>query len=257
MKSLYPKPFQTDWENDGSRTMDNGHRFVVTVDQDGFQITKKHGKWSRDDLFGELGYWPETEIWSNVSETLGDLLMQLAKTTQASPKKLLAAIKMEFEEYNELGISAYLKAEKRSLYDKGDLAQLREEWIILQGSHRIPAIPSPNNSWGDCIDGLELDFDSEGWTARLFSDSDNSPEILIPEQRNSTTFNGLFGATDDSGEDEGDSCDDADDLGDLPFTRDELAELLIEHDRRWRPFIESKKARGKDANQAGEPESDQ
>ena len=105
MKSLYPKPFQTDWENDGSRTMDNGHRFVVTVDQDGFQITKKHGKWSRDDLFGELGYWPETQIWSNVSETLGDLLMQLAKTTQASPKKLLAAIKMEFEEYNDTAVT--------------------------------------------------------------------------------------------------------------------------------------------------------
>ena len=85
--------------------MDNGHRFVVTVDQDGFQITKKHGKWSRDDLFGELGYWPETQIWSNVSETLGDLLMQLAKTTQASPKKLLAAIKMEFEEYNDTAVT--------------------------------------------------------------------------------------------------------------------------------------------------------
>jgi len=77
MKIFYPKPFQTNWENDGSRTMDNGRRFVVTVNQNGFQITKKHGKWSRDDLFGELGYWPETEIWSNVSETLGDLLMQL------------------------------------------------------------------------------------------------------------------------------------------------------------------------------------
>ena len=85
--------------------MDNGHRFVVTVYQDGFKITKKHGKWSRDDLFGELGYWPETETWSNVSETLGDLLMQLAKTTQASPKKLLAAIKMEFEEYNDTAVT--------------------------------------------------------------------------------------------------------------------------------------------------------
>lgn len=265
VKSIYPKPFQTEWQDDGSRTIGNGHRFFVTVDQNGFAITKKHGKWSRDDLFGELGYWPETVIWSNESETLGDLLMQLAKTTQASPQKLLAAIKLEFEEYNELGISAYLKAEKRALRDKGDLAQLREEWVILKGSHQIPAIPSPNNSWGDGIDGLELDFDSEGWTARLFSDSNNSPEIFIPETRNSETFNGLFEATDDSGEDEEDSDeneegseedaddsgeetedsgDDADDLGDLPFTRDELAELLIKDDRRWRRFIESEKARG-------------
>ena len=57
---------------------------------------------------GQLKYYQQSGACEVVPETLGDLLMQLAKTTQASPKKLLAAIKMEFEEYNEPGISAYL-----------------------------------------------------------------------------------------------------------------------------------------------------
>ena len=239
-KSPYPKSYLTDWEDDGSMTTDNNHRFQVSIDQDGFCITKEHGVPSSEELFGDLDYWPETVAWTGAAETLDDSLTQVAKTTGVSRKKLLATIVGELEEGHELEITAYLAAEKKALKRNSDLAQLRAEWSALHGTHRIPAVPSPGNPWGDCVDGLELDFDEAGWKIRHFSDSEaeDCPEIFMPEQWTSETLDGLFQATNAWG---GRLSDDSH----FEFTRDQLAELLIEHDPRWQTFIEARKTEPK------------
>lgn len=242
-KRKFPRPFQSGWMDDGSRTIDCGQRFELIVDNDGFTLRRYSGPWEVSDLFGELSYWPKHKVWTGSAETLDELLKQLGKRTGLSRRALLAPIIYELDECQELGIKNYLSAEKRAIKGSEDLSGLRKRWSALLGCHEVPGIPSPE-LWDDCwatksvspqdccYNGLKLDFNKRGWTARLYSDADDIPELFCPLDWHADTFDDLFSATDDYG---------AEVTSYWRITREELATLLIEDDSRWKEFIEPEK----------------
>lgn len=241
-KNIYPKPFQSGWMDDGSRTIDNGQCFEITVNTDGFEIRRESGPWSVSDLFGEMGYWPEKMEWTGSEATLDELLKQLGKHTRLTRRALLRPIFFELTECQELDVKGYLSDEKRAVKGGEDLSGLRKRWSALFGSHQVPGMPSPEMwvpCWKTlyrgrlspqdcCYNGLELDFNQRGWTARLYSAADDFPELFRPLIWRADTFDGLFSALDDY---------DTEVTLYLRWPWEELATLLIEDDSRWKEFI--------------------
>lgn len=241
-KFKYPKPFESGWVSTGSRTIDPGNTFYITVDDSGFCVKVVSGPWSVGDLFGDMEYWPKKVVWTGSSATLGQLLKQLAKANGLDHGELFDLAVEYYEECLDLRMTDYLAEEKKRAKEGEDPGSLREKWADLRGVFQIPGIPSPAIGPGCCYNGLELGFDEDGWAARLYSDAGNLPNLLIPGIFLAETFDGLFNAEMIAEEPPGHffgpvSMDTLEDI--LPWTRDELAELLIEHDPLWRPFIES------------------
>ena len=224
--------------DDGSRTIDCGQCFEVIVNNDGFEVRRDSGPWPVSDLFGQMKYWPEHKVWTGSAGTLDELLKQLGKQTGLSRRALLAPIFDELDEAQELDIKGYLSDEKRTVTGSKNLSGLLKRWSALLGCHRVPGIPSPEmwrHCWATynrgsvspqdcCYNGLELDFNQSGWTARLYSDADNLPELLCPLVWSADTFDGLFSAVDDYN---------IELTVYLPWTRKQLAVLLIKNDSRW------------------------
>lgn len=229
----YPREFESGLMGVGSLTIDSGHEFRISVDEDGFHVTRELGTIGVGDLFGEMGYWPERVAWKGSAATLGALLEPLAKAADLTLDDLTTLIVEHCEANLEQDMRAYLEAEKRAGGRIDDLRALWSKWPDLAGTNQVPGLPSPDIGPECCYNGVELELGETGWTARLcITPPDDIPEMFCPETWDADTFDGLFEA---QGRDTA--------LGDvLPWTRDELAAVLVEDDPRWRPFVESGEA---------------
>lgn len=218
-KGSYPKAVELE--------LLSGSSLLVVVNHEGFHVEKLL---STGTLFGELEYWPASVVWAGSAATLSDLLKELARERGCSGKRLLALIGGVFKE-NEQKLASYLAEEKKAAGAVSELATLRKKWLAMYGEYRIPGIPSPKNPWGDCVDGLDVNFATGGWKARLYSDSVSEccPELLIPQVWEAESFDGLFHAEDAWGGRLEDECG--------IQSREELAELLLGDDPRWQSFI--------------------
>jgi hypothetical protein len=204
------------------------------------------GVWCPEDLFGDLGYWPKEEVWTDWAKTLDQLLEKLAEANASNKRKLRAFLVRYFEDDEYADLRAYLSEEKKATKTKDGLLALWKKWSTLLGSYEIPGLPSPKMGRGTCYNGLGLAFHKNGWTAQLYSDADGEwPSELSPTIWQAETFDGLFDVYGEyfflhSGEPCGSSGSD-ELLTDRArsWNRHKLAEILIKYDPRWYQFIES------------------
>jgi hypothetical protein len=232
MEDNFPIPFQSNKISDGSRTIDNTQSFKINVSADGFEVIRESGPWSVSDLFGEMDYWPKEVIWSSgLVATLDEVLAHLSKQTGLNRQALLRPILAELDETQDLDIVGYLADEMKAVKGNENLSGLRKRWSALEGNYRVPGIPSPEIlPKHSCYNGLELYFDAQGWSAKLYSDAGDLPELFNDLVWSADTFNGLFRTTDAYGTSVSEY---------LPWPRDELIALLIKDDPRWGKFVGS------------------
>jgi len=239
----YPRPYHSELMSTGSRTIDPGCSFYVSMNDDGFCVMEVPGVWCTEDLFGELGYWPKEEVWTGSAKTLDQLLEKLAEANASNKRKVREFLVRYFEDYEDADLRDYLSEEKKATKTKGGLLALWKKWSTLLNSYEIPGLPSPKMGRGTCYNGLRLAFHKKGWTARLYSDTDGEwPSELSPTIWQAEKFDALFNVYGEwvdlnSGEPCGSSG--SYELLTDRWNRDELAEILIQYDPRWRQFIES------------------
>jgi hypothetical protein len=230
-KSNYPKEFRSGMMDTGSRTIDSGHELVVTVDDGGFSASRDCGEFSTDDLFGELGYWPSEVTWTRKGPLLSELLRQLANECGLGERKLRKIVNDYFLEYEEVDLSAYMTKELKRAKSPKSLAEFHRENPFELEHTQVPGIPSPEVGPKTFRNGLEISFHGSEWECELFSDGDGcGVELFNPQCWHADTFDELFQATDDYGSNITDSFD---------WDQAELAQILIDDDPRWRPFVES------------------
>lgn len=240
-KRKYPRPYLSELMYVGSRTIDNGSSFYVTMNDDGFCVMEVPGVWCPEDYFGWFSYWPKEEVWTGSAKTLDQLLEKLAEANASNKRK----VREFLLQYFEADLRAYLSEEKKATKTKGGLLALWEKWSTLLGSYEIPGLPSPKMGCGTRYNGLRLAFHMNGWTARLYSDADGEwPSELSPTIWKAEKFDGLFDVYGKwfylySGEPCGSYEDQLLTDRALNWNRHELAEILIQSDPRWRQFIES------------------
>jgi hypothetical protein len=209
----YPAPYESDWMDSGSRTMDNGMRFTIEVDYDGFHVREESGVWTVSDLFSERGFWPTELVWGGQNPTLLGLLEDLAPAARVTGDEMMEIVRNFIENYDPDHLGAYLLDEQ-----SGSLSpeELRTKYAEMR-SIQIPGLPSERFEPGSRYRGLELEYGSEGWKATL-REPDPSDELFHPEDWKANTL------------------DDA--IANLPFTREEIVNLLADADPRWLLFVD-------------------
>jgi hypothetical protein len=212
----YPEPFVSDVMSTGSMTVDNGMIFTLEVDDSGFHLQKDYGVWSVSDLFGEMNWWPTDLAWLGQNANLLGLLDALALKVGVAATELLDIVREYLEDYGgDADIQAYLTDERSQSFS---LARLRRRHAELVGNFRIPGLPSDDFEEGSSYRGLDLAFGTEGWSAILWE-----PSVSERLFQSDSWY--------------GDTLDDV--MNDsLPWTRDEFAEILVESDPLWLPFID-------------------
>jgi hypothetical protein len=229
-RSRYPKKFKSELLSTGSMTVDPGHELHVEVNKNGFYAVRVC-EFSIDDIFGELGYWPDKVVWSRKGPLLSDLLSQLAKERGLGERKLRKIVSVYFMEYQGVDINAYMTKERKRAKSPRSLAEFHRETPFEIDFASIPAIPSPEIKPKSFQNGLEIRFRKGQWNCKLFSNSwDDEIFGSCDGSWDGDTFDELFEKSDEKGF----TIEDY-----FHWDRAELARLLIEDDERWRPFVES------------------
>jgi len=224
----YPEPFESGWMDVGSRTIDLGQNFHFAVDEDGFHAQREHGIWSVQDLFGEMSYWPTLVVWSDSNERLAPLLSDAAQSCGLASDELRRLLKESFHRY-DFDINSYLDLELATSSDAESLLSTRAKFAEHFQTYQIPGLPSHEFRVGTSYAGLTLEFNQDGWTATLYGPEDE--ELFHDEFWEADTFDELLTTP-------GEYLT----LKDvLPWTRDELAAILIASDRRWEPLVTGQK----------------
>ena len=222
----FPKPFISKWMDDCSMTIDCGQRFHFEVDEDGFHVRRESGLWSVDDLFYQMEYWPRLVVWSDANKRLKPLLESAASASGMDYGELLSLVKSFFSNIDALDFDLYLKQEEASGDDWEVLSRTRAKHANHFEDYKIPGLTSNEFREGSCYAGLTLQFNGDGWQATLFLPEED--EMFQDDFWEAETFDEVITANNDYGM----SLD-----GYLRWSRQELASLLIESDRRWEPFV--------------------
>lgn len=245
-KQNFPEPYVTEWMDIGSMTIDNGHRFHFSVDEDGFHVRREYGLWSVSDLFGEMCYWPSLVVWSEANERLKPLLESASRASGMDYQELLSDVKDLFEQHDSLDLDLYLNQEEAAGDDGEALAQLRSKHSQCFDEYQIPGISSDQFVEGSCYAGLTISFDLGGWKATLLQPDDE--ELFQDEYFEAETFDGLFTAK-SFYESSLQDC--------LRYDRVELASWLVESDIRWEPFVRLEPSTQMDSGPTIQPLTDE
>ncbi len=207
-------------------TIDNGHQFHFSVDEDGFYVRREYGLWSVGDLFGEMSYWPSLVVWSEANEKLKPLLDSASRASGMDYQELLSEVKVLFERHDSLDVDLYLNQEDAAGDDGEALSQLRAKHSQFFDEYQVPGISSDEFVEGSRYAGLTLCFDLDGWQATLLQPDDE--ELFQDEYFEAKTFDELFTAKSLYGT----SLEEC-----LRYDSEELASWLVESDIRWEPFV--------------------
>jgi hypothetical protein len=222
----FPRPFVSDWFDDGSRTIDLGQQFTFEVKWDGFHAKMETGPWSVSDLFGELGYWPTKVVWNAIDERLDVLLLRAAEAANMAPEEITSTMAEYISEYEAFDLEEYLKREVGC--PSTELVQFRTSWANRLESFRLEGLPSEPFQKGTHYRGLELCLNKEGWSAVL-SEPEPDDHIFQPTFWVAGSFDGLLAAEDDFGWTIFDYHE---------WEPEDLAAELVEDDVRWMKFLD-------------------
>jgi hypothetical protein len=120
-----------------------------------------------------------------------------------------------FVECLNVDIDAYITDERSQVFS---LESLRSRHAPLVDDFRIPGLPSDDlEGEGTCYRGLELAFGPDGWSATLWEPYCGD-ELFLPECWDGETLDEI--------------------LDESPWTREELVEILVDSDPRWKAFLD-------------------
>jgi len=201
----FPEAFVSDEFDIQSRTVSGTEWFTVEFDGQ-FSITRET-ETSTDEIFGELGYWPETVLWTANSSQLKELLDALAKIRDINTGALLARITEELPNVNpDQTVNSDNQGEMQA--QEGDFMRIGGILCPFEGADR---------------DGIEVSWSAGIWTIGLYCDGKHhNCEFDYPEQWRGATLAEAF---------------DSIEFCELPWTLDELRSLLVEHDANWLSYI--------------------
>lgn len=218
----YPRPYDSGLMAIGSRTIDNGHSFRFSVDNDGFHAVRELGSWNPDDLFNELGYWPQTVLWHDTSDSLLQLLANCACKNGYDPDLLLSMVSRAFCEYEI--ISSLDGLPVCSIPD-----EMTEQFSELTKGINVYGLPSEQFETGTHYNALRISIRHGLWCVKLYGETGTDvPELLIRTERwDAPTFDQLLLADGDYSR-----------LVDcLPWGRNDLVNILVRDDQRWGSYI--------------------
>jgi N-formylglutamate amidohydrolase len=211
-----PNEWESGYLDTGSRTMDNGQEFRISYENGAFEVVQQGGEWCWSDLAERYGHGDS--VWSESSETLGQLLdgaCEFAGLTRAQ----MLGISYDGDSNDSLRerLEQYLEMESSH---SEDMARLREERLKFQAElEQLEFQGISSRKFGDYGSlFLEATEDSwEGWISFLaIPDYHNEPVSSTAD-----TFDGVYSEIEHM----------------IPWTQEELAEILIEHDPLWARFV--------------------
>lgn len=216
-EGLIPRAFVSEEIDIQSRTVSGTEWFTVEFDGQ-FSITRET-ETSTDEVFGELGYWPETVLWTASSSQLHELLAALAKVRDINTEAVLARITEEWPNVNlDPNHNAEALGNEHAIGSgsQGEMHAVQDIWVRI-GGIRCPFERADR-------DGIEFLYDASAWTIKLYCDGEHhNCEFDYPEQWKGATLAETFESIE--------YCQ-------LPWTLDELRNLLVEHDANWRFYIQ-------------------
>ena len=216
--SEYPPMWMSREVFTGSRTDDPGERFYLQIDANGIAAHRWSGM--MDIYLYWQAYWPKTVIWKGTSPSLDGLLRKLGREKRLGYRLLLEKLTQDDDLYDYLLWERLPTAKRNKLKSPID-GDNRQAW-------RYMGIPSPQILKGSHFDCLEIERKQGRWTVRLFSDGrEGLPDPLhacvIGDHYRYPDFNTMVTCSHLS----------------LPWNGHKLASMLVEHDPRWRSFIDA------------------